>query len=171
MAPSSTAAKSTFSRRQFAGRLGIAGVGTLLARASESRARAQAVEPAPPDARESYWLSVRGQFLMPADLGVMNAANLCPSPAPVVEALVAATRDMDRDPSFPNRVKMGEGKEATRRPLAEFFHVTREEITPRRTPTERANRVRAAWAWNPAAEGLSFSTNNRGNLGPGRVKA
>jgi len=32
--------------------------------------------PAPADAGESYWLSVRAQFLMPADLGVMNAATM-----------------------------------------------------------------------------------------------
>jgi len=171
MAPDSVAAKSTFSRRQFAGRLGIAGVGTLLARAPESAARPQAVEPAPPDARESYWQSVREQFLMPADLGVMNAANLCPSPSPVIEALVAATRDMDRDPSFPNRVKMGEGKEATRKLLAEFLRVTPEEIILARNTSEASNLVSSGVDLKPGDEVLLFSDNHPSNLDAWKIKA
>src|SRR5262249_13855857 len=69
--------------------------------------------PAVPD--ERFWQTVRDQFVMPADLAVLNAANLCPSSAPVLEVLYQTTRDMDRDPSFDNRVKLGEGRENTRR--------------------------------------------------------
>jgi hypothetical protein len=43
---------------------------------------------------ETFWLSVRQQFLMPPGLGVLNAANPRPSPAPVLEAMYRATKDM-----------------------------------------------------------------------------
>jgi isopenicillin-N epimerase len=171
MTRSSRAGESGLSRRQFAERLGIAGVGALLARTAESAARPQAVAPAPADAGESYWLSVRAQFLMPTDLGVMNAANLCPSPAPVIEALVAATRDMDRDPSFPNRVKMGEGKEATRKLLAEFLRVTPEEIILARNTSEASNLVSSGLDLKPGDEVLLFSDNHPSNLEAWKIKA
>ena len=108
---------------------------------------------------------------MPADLGVMNAANLCPSPAPVIEALVAATRDMDRDPSFPNRVKMGEGKEATRRLLAEFLRVSPEEIILARNTSEASNLVSSGLDLKAGDEVLLFSDNHPSNLDAWKIKA
>ena len=45
--------------------------------------------PAQPD--EQFWLSVRQQFLMPTELAILNAANLCPSPAPVLETMYRST--------------------------------------------------------------------------------
>ena len=170
MMPSSGAADAAMSRRQFAGRLGMAGVGAMLARPAQS-VRPQTVAPAPAGAGESYWRTVRAQFLMPADLGVMNAANLCPSPAPVVEALVAATRDMDRDPSFPNRVKMGEGKVATRKLLAEFLRVTPEEIILARNTSEASNLVSSGLDLKPGDEVLLFSDNHPSNLEAWKIKA
>jgi selenocysteine lyase/cysteine desulfurase len=171
MARSSEAAESGLSRRQFAGRLGVAGVGALLARPGESAARPQDVAPAPAGAGESYWVGVRQQFLMPADLAVMNAANLCPSPARVIEALTEATRDMDRDPSFPNRVKMGEGKEATRKLLAEFLHVTPDEIILARNTSEASNLVSSGLDLKAGDEVLLFSDNHPSNLEAWKVKA
>ncbi len=75
--------------------------------------------PSSPD--EKFWETVREQFFMPPELGVMNAANLCPALVPVVETQERLTRDLDRNPSFPNRVKLGEGKESTRKLLADFW--------------------------------------------------
>ena len=90
---------------------------------------------------EKFWLSVREQFLMPPELGVLNAANLCPSPAPVLEAMYLSTKDMDGDPSFDNRRKMSEGKEETRRLVAGFLRVTPEEIVLTRNTSEANNLV------------------------------
>jgi hypothetical protein len=61
------------------------------------------VTPAPASADERYWDTIRAQFMMPPDLAVMNAANLCPSSRPVLDALRRATDDIDRDPSPMNR--------------------------------------------------------------------
>jgi len=101
----------------------------------------------------------------------MNAANLCPSPAPVIEALVAATRDMDRDPSFPNRVKMGEGKEATRRLLAEFLRVSPEEIILARNTSEASNLVSSGLDLKAGDEVLLFADNHPSNLDAWKIKA
>ena len=47
------------------------------------------------------WDAVRSQFLMPPDVSVLNAANLCPSPAKVLETVVEYTELLDREP-FPS---------------------------------------------------------------------
>src|SRR2546422_4160784 len=60
--------------------------------------------PAAPD--EGFWAKVREQFVMPPDLAVLNAANLCPSSSPVLVALVKATQEMDRQPSPAYREEM-----------------------------------------------------------------
>ena len=59
---------------------------------------------------------------------MLNAANLCPSSGPVLEMLYKVTKDMDQDPSMENRAKLGDGRENTRKLLAEFLKVTPEEI-------------------------------------------
>ena len=164
-------AHPALSRRQFAGRLGAAGVAAFLTRETDAGPMARDVTAAPADANEGFWRSVREQFLMPADLGVMNAANLCPSSVPVVEAMVAATRDMDRDPSFPNRVKMGEGKEATRKLLAEFLRVSPEEIILARNTSEASNLVSSGLDLKAGDEVLLFSDNHPSNLDAWKIKA
>ncbi len=158
-------------RRQFAGQLGAAGLAALLARRGEGGALTKEIPPVPKDAKESFWLSVREQFLMPPDLGVMNAANLCPAPTAVVEAMVAATRDLDRDPSFPNRVKLGESKETTRRLVAEFLRVTPEEIILARNTSEANNLVSSGLDLKPGDEVLLFSDNHPSNLEAWKTKA
>jgi selenocysteine lyase/cysteine desulfurase len=114
---------------------------------------------------------VRDQFLMPPDLGVMNAANLCPSPVAVIDAMVTATKDIDRDPSFPNRVKMAEGKESVRRLAAEFLRVTPEEIILARNTSEANNLVSSGLELGPSDEVLLFSDNHPSNLEAWKTKA
>jgi selenocysteine lyase/cysteine desulfurase len=159
------------SRRQFAERLGVTGVAALVARGSQAVPRAQDVAAAPAAASESFWGSVRDQFLMPPDLGVMNAANLCPSPVAVIDAMVTATKDIDRDPSFPNRVKMAEGKESVRRLAAEFLRVTPEEIILARNTSEANNLVSSGLELGPSDEVLLFSDNHPSNLEAWKTKA
>jgi selenocysteine lyase/cysteine desulfurase len=112
---------------------------------------------------ERFWLSVREQFLMPPDLGVMNAANLCPSSAPVLEAMYVSTKDVDGDPSFDNRQKMSAGKEETRRLVAEFLRVTAEEIVLTRNTSEANNMVSSGLDLHSGDEVLIFSDNHPSN--------
>jgi selenocysteine lyase/cysteine desulfurase len=95
--------------------------------------------PAKPD--EAFWRGVRQQFLVPLDLAVLNAANLCPSSLPAIDAAERITRSIDRDPSMENRRAAGEAREAARRTLAETLRVTPEEILITRNTSEGNNFV------------------------------
>jgi selenocysteine lyase/cysteine desulfurase len=112
---------------------------------------------------ERFWLSVREQFLMPPELAILNAANLCPSPAPVLDAMYRATKDMDGDPSFDNRQKMSVGKEETRRLVAEFLRVTPEEIVLTRNTSEANNMVSSGLDLKPGDEVIIFADNHPSN--------
>src|SRR3989475_5159643 len=115
--------------------------------------------------------NAHGPVCMPPDLGVMNAANLCPSLVPVVETQERLTRDMDRDPSFPNRVKLGEGRESTRKLLAEFLGVTADEIVLTRNTSEGNNLVSSGIDLKAGDEVLLFSDNHPSNLDAWKIKA
>lgn len=125
--------------------------------------------PAVPD--EAFWTTVRQQFVMPPDLGVMNAANLCPSSVSALEAMYANTKDMDRDPSFNNRTKMTNGKEDTRRLLADFLRVTQEEIVITRNTSESNNLVSSGLDLKQGDEVVLFSDNHPSNNAAWREKA
>jgi isopenicillin-N epimerase len=120
---------------------------------------------------ERFWQSVRKQFLMPPDLAVMNAANLCPSPAPVLEAVYRHTKDMDHDPSFENRDKMQQGKEEARRVVARSLRVTPEEIVLTRNTSEANNLVSSGLDLKAGDEVLIFSDNHPSNGEAWRQKA
>jgi isopenicillin-N epimerase len=117
--------------------------------------------PASPD--EKFWLSVRDQFVMPKDLTMLNAANLCPSSGPVLETLYKATKDMDQDPSADNRVKLGDGRENTRKLLAEFLRVTPEEIVITRNTSESNNLVSNGLDLKEGDEVICSSDNHPSN--------
>src|SRR5437016_5166637 len=100
-----------------------------------------ALPPTPSSLDEKFWLQVRDQFVMPRDLTMLNAANLCPSSGPVLETLYSLTKDMDQNPSMENRAKLGDGRENTRKLLADFLRVTPEEIVITRNTSESNNLV------------------------------
>ena len=155
-------AASTVSRRDFARVLALGGAGTFL-RPGVAWPRAAALPPTPPAPDERFWQTVRDQFVMPPDLAMLNAANLCPSSAPVLETMYRNTKDMDRDPSFDNRVKMGQGRENTRKLLADFLRVTPEEIVITRNTSESNNLVSTGVDLKPGDEVLIFADNHPSN--------
>src|SRR6476661_9930787 len=156
-------------RREFARLLSIGGAAPFLVPALEWP-RTSAL-PAVAKYDEPYWQTVREQFVMPNDLAVLNAANLCPSSAPVLEMLYRTTKDMDRDPSFDNRVKLGDGREATRQALAEFLGVTPEEIVITRNTSESNNLVSSGLDLKAGDEVLLSSDNHPSNHTAWREKA
>src|SRR5215467_6813438 len=149
-------------RREFARLLAIGGAVPFIT-PEISWAKTSKLPPTPSAPDEKFWLSVRDQFVMPKELTMLNAANLCPSSSPVLESLYNATRDMDRDPSFDNRVKMGEGRENTRKLLAEFLRVTPEEIVITRNTSESNNLVSNGIDLKPGDEVLLTSDNHPSN--------
>src|SRR6266516_425000 len=127
-------------RREFARLLAIGGAVPFFT-PELTWARSLDLPPTPASPDEKFWISVRDQFVMPKDLTMLNAANLCPSSGPVLETMYKMTKDMDQDPSQDNRVKLGDGRENTRKLLAEFLKVTPEEIVITRNTSESNNLV------------------------------
>src|SRR5687768_3546953 len=114
---------TTLSRRHFARLLALSGSAALL----PGRAFAgtlgspedieRALEPLPrtpaePD--EAFWRQVRARFLVPRDLGFFNAANLCPMPLPVIEAMERNARAYEVSPSPEARTRLMQGREDAR---------------------------------------------------------
>ncbi len=148
------------SRREFSRWLALSGSMLLPQQVS---AWPSQLGPTPKQPDERFWMSVRQQFLMPVELSVMNAANLCPSPAPVLEAMYRSTKDMDGDPSFDNRQKMSAGKEEARRALAAFLRVTAEEIVIARNTSEANNIVSSGLDLKAGDEVVIFADNHPSN--------
>lgn len=90
---------------------------------------------------ESFWRLVKDQFPLRDGLILMNAANLCPSPYPVQEAVFGFTRDVDADASFQNRAKFDELRESARTALANYVGAEADEIAITRNTSEGNNTV------------------------------
>lgn len=157
-------------RRDFARLLAVGGAAPFFAPGT-AWPRPADLPPAPDSPDERFWAAVRGQFVMPPDLTMLNAANLCPSSAPVLDTLYAMTKDVDRDPSHDNRVKMGEGREKTRARLAAFLRVTPEEIVITRNTSESNNLVSTGIDLKPGDEVLLTADNHPSNLAAWQQKA
>lgn len=157
-------------RRDFARLLAVGGAVPFLT-PELAWARDAKLPPTPASPDEKFWTAVRDQFVMPKDLTMLNAANLCPSSGPVLDTLYKMTRDMDQDPSFDNREKLGEGRENTRRLLAEFLRVTPEEIVITRNTSESNNLVSTGIDLKEGDEVLLSSDNHPSNHAAWQQKA
>lgn len=157
------------SRRDFARLLTWTGSGAFFA--DSAFAAPPPLQSTPPHPDERFWTSVREQFLMPRDLAVMNAANLCPSPAPVLDAVYRHTKDMDFDPSFENRQKMQDGKEEARRVVAQSLRVRPDDIVLTRNTSEANNLVSSGLDLKSGDEVLIFSDNHPSNSEAWRQKS
>jgi selenocysteine lyase/cysteine desulfurase len=130
------------SRRTFARLVALGGSGLLAAGRVTAEPPTSIQNPGEAGAgSESYWESIREQFVLPADLAVMSAANLCPSPRVVLQTLEKYTAMVDSDPSQENRRKTAEGREAARRALAGFLRASPEDILITRNTSEGNNLV------------------------------
>ncbi|MGQ0733654.1 MAG: aminotransferase class V-fold PLP-dependent enzyme [Acidobacteriota bacterium] len=153
------------SRRDFARLFALGGSAALFAHPAWAQRAAPpaALPPGGPASGEAFWTAVRAQFVMPPDLAVMNAANLCPASRPVVEALLRETESVDRDPSPHNRARLPGAKEATRTALAAFLRVTPEEVVITRNTSESNNLVSSGIDLKAGDEVLLFSDNHPSN--------
>jgi selenocysteine lyase/cysteine desulfurase len=155
--------KNGVSRRASLRLLGASAPTLWLARETTAQARPAPLPPAPATPDERYWEALREQFVMPRDLAVLNAANLCPSSLPALDSLEKATRELDREPSPAYRQEMHEAKEVTRGILAEFLRVTPEEIVITRNTSESNNLVSSGLTLGKGDEVLVVSDNHPSN--------
>jgi selenocysteine lyase/cysteine desulfurase len=158
-------------RREFARVFAFGGSAALLAPEAWVAARATPVVRPRDASDEAGWAAIRGQFLIPDGVAVLNAANLCPSPVPVLDALDTQTRRLDRVPSPAVRTEMHQVKEHTRRRLAEALRVTPEELVLTRNTSESNNMVSNGLELKAGDEVLLFSDNHPSNLQAWREKS
>ena len=161
----------SLSRRDFGFFLGLGSSALWLERSGAAWAEPAPLPEAPASRDERYWTAVREQFVMPPDLAFLNAANLCPSSAPVLQAMYAATRELDRQPSPAYRQEMHEAKEITRRILADYLRVTPEEIVITRNTSESNNLVSSGLDLKAGDEVVLFADNHPSNLVAWKEKA
>jgi len=161
------------SRRDFARLFAVGGSAALFADPVWAReyGQAGATSPGIGGTGEAFWKSVRAQFVMPPDLGVLNAANLCPASRPVLEALKRETDSVDRDPSAQNRARLSGEKENLRKVLAAFLRVTPEEIVITRNTSEANNMVSSGVELKAGDEVIVFQDNHPSNLTAWNEKA
>jgi isopenicillin-N epimerase len=154
--------RRTFARMIAFGAPAAAWTAPLAAAADAGQAGqvARALPPTPARPDETFWLSVRRQFLVPADLAVLNAANLCPSSLPAIEAAERVTRRIDCDPSMENRRAAGEARESARRTIAETLRVSAEEILITRNTSEGNNWVSSGVVLGAGDEVVLLSDNH-----------
>ena len=158
------------SRREFARVFAAGGSAALFALRPHAWAEA-AVAAAPAAADEKYWTGIRDGFVMPQGYACLNAANLCPSPARVLDSYFESTRSVDRDPSPQNRQKTREGREGARRALAATLRVTPEEIVITRNTSESNNFVSSGLDLKSGDEVVIFADNHPSNHNAWRQKA
>ena len=155
--------RSSVNRREFARLFAIGGSAAMLGHPSFEGFRPAPLSPRSLRPGAVDWDDVRSQFLMPPGVSVMNAANLCPAPARVLETVVEYTERLDSEP-FPSfRGEIGGGKERTRALLAEFLRVTPEEILITRNTSEANNWVSNGLDLGAGDEVLIFSDNHPSN--------
>ncbi|MEM9672333.1 MAG: aminotransferase class V-fold PLP-dependent enzyme [Bacteroidota bacterium] len=120
---------------------------------------------------EAYWRQIRQQFGLRPNLILMNAANLCPSPRAVSEAVYAGTQDLDYDASFHNRKKFGELRTELRSKLANYLNVSIEEITLTRNTSESNSTIVQGLPLKEGDEVVLWEQNHPTNLLAWQVQA
>lgn len=120
---------------------------------------------------EKFWLSVKEQFILRDGLALMNAANLCPSPYPVMEMVFGLTRDVDMDASFQNRSKFGKAQEDSRSKIAALMGADADEIAIVRNTSEANNVISTGFVLKEGDEILLSDLNHPSNNKAWEVKA
>ena len=112
---------------------------------------------------EAYWRGVKAQFLVRDGFIMMNAANLCPAPRSVVDAVTAAMRDEDADVSFHNREQYTRLWTETRGRLARYIGAAEDEVAIVRNTSEANNIVVGGVPLKAGDDVLLFDENHPTN--------
>lgn len=159
-----TVGNETGSRRGFLARLAGGSFALATLSPSELLGAAAPLLPRPlsaPD--EAYWRQVKAQFPLKDGIVPFNAANLCPAPRIVVDAVGSAMRDVEGDVSFENRAKYDELRETVRRGLAAYLGASADEIAIVRNTSEANNIVVGGLSLKAGDEVVLFDQNHPTN--------
>lgn len=153
----------TMSRRDLVSLFAFGGSAALLDRDVLAGATPPPLPRSPDEPTASYWQAVRAQFLIPADLSVLNAANLCPAPAQVLARVHEYTARLDREPVPSFRVAMHAAKEDARRSVAEHLRVSPDDVVLTRNTSEANNFVSSGLDLRAGDQVVIFEDNHQSN--------
>ena len=151
------------SRRDLVSLFAFGGSAALLDREALAGATPPPLPLSPDEPTTGYWQAVRAQFLIPADLSVLNAANLCPAPASVLARVHEYTARLDREPVPSFRAAMHAAKEHARRSVAEHLRVSADDIVLTRNTSEANNFVSSGLDLRAGDEVVVFEDNHQSN--------
>ncbi len=139
-------------KREFLRTLGGASLGLLFG--EQAWARYQAVPPARLAQDEAFWAAIRRQYrLTPDYINLENGYFLMQS-QPVLEALIARTRDINYQASRYMRTRQADDKLAVRRRLAVMAGCSPDELIITRNTTESLDTVISGIDWRPGDEAV-----------------
>src|SRR5687767_15151764 len=85
---------------------------------------------------EQYWEKIKKQFIVPRNLYMFNAANLCPSPRVVHERVIEFTNALNKDVSFEYRLVFSDLRKKSIALLTEFIGASAGEVGITRNTSE-----------------------------------
>ncbi len=116
------------------------------------------------DYSEAYWQLVKNQFSIRKDFVMMNAANLCPCPHQVSEAVRQCNRLLEEDVSFQNRTMFNTLQAEAIEALAGFLNADEDEVIITRNTSESNNIVVNGLDFGKGDEVLLWEQNHPTNL-------
>ena len=163
---------AALNRREFARLFAVGGSAALLGHPALNALHAAPPPVAPlrrfgaPD-----WEAIRARFLMPSDMTVLNAANLCPSPRHVLDTVQSGTERLDRAPVPSFRDQSFGAKEWVRERVAAYLRTTPDEILITRNTSESNNWISAGLTLGPDDEVLIHGDNHPSNNAAWKLRA
>ncbi len=155
--------RTPLSRRDFARLFAVGGSAALLGHPRFADARPAPLGRAALAPRAVDWDAVRTHFMIPDEVSVLNAANLCPAPRAVLETVSQHTARLDSEPFPTYRSEIEAAKEPTRDAIAAHLRVSPEEILITRNTSEANNWVSSGLDLGAGDEVLIFSDNHPSN--------
>ena len=113
---------------------------------------------------EAYWNMVKEQFTIKPGYIMMNAANLCPSPYQVSEAINQQNRLLEEDVSFQHRERFSQLETDALQALAEYLSVDAGEVIISRNTSESNNIIVNGLDLGKGDEVLLWEQNHPTNL-------
>ncbi|NOT77029.1 MAG: aminotransferase class V-fold PLP-dependent enzyme [Cyclobacteriaceae bacterium] len=77
---------------------------------------------------ERYWEMIKKQFMVPSNLIMFNAANLCPSPYYINDIVDTAMKGLEKDVSFQYRSQFAAKRAKSLEKMSQFLGVSKEEV-------------------------------------------
>lgn len=139
-----------------------AGLGSSLL--ADSQRPAYGAQTTSAQSEDATWLRVKESFAFDRGFIALNAANLCPTSAPVLQVQLGIMSDVNRDPSLENRLRFDEGKEVTRARLAHLLGCDADEIAITRNTSEGNATIIDGLQLGPGDQVIVWDQNHESNL-------